>query len=76
MIIFLATFSFVLIKYMLLYLNHHTQQNSYFISHLLGTGLHIDYHSDDAYLPTVQFLEGLSSFLRFQILKNWTVQFF
>ena len=28
------------------------------------------------YLPTVQFSEGLSSFLRFQILKNWTVQFF
>ena len=29
-----------------------------------------------SYLPTVQFLEGLSSFWRFQILKNWTVQFF
>ena len=30
----------------------------------------------NSYLPTVQFLEGLSSFLWFQILKNWTVQFF
>ena len=45
----------------------------------LWSNLENHLHSQNAliaYLPTVKFLEELSSFLRFQILKNWTVQFF